>query len=77
MSHEQMRDELRGLVRSTYCVNEKRSPTYERKWKLHVLWHDGSTRTYWGEDSSAGLERVYRDALRDARAKTVPHQDGE
>lgn len=55
---------LKATTRSTYCVNEKRPGSYDRKWKLYVLWNDGTNSTFWGEDSEAGYERVYRDALR-------------
>lgn len=60
--------DLRAAARNVYVVNEKRPPTYDRKWKLHVLWNDGSTSTYWGDDSDAGFERIHREALRDPRA---------
>ena len=61
------RQRLRAVAQNTYCVNEKVPPTYDRKWKLHVLWRDGSTSDYMGSDS-AGPDPLYERALRDPRA---------
>lgn len=61
---DRLKAELRAVTRNTYCVNEKVPPSYDRKWKLYVLWKDGTNSTFWGDDSGAGYERVYRDALR-------------
>lgn len=74
-----LRSQLNAVTRNTYCVNEKVPPSYRRQWKLHVLWRDGTTSTYWGDDTDAGFERVYRDALLDARRRgdEVQQSDGQ
>jgi hypothetical protein len=61
--------ELRAVARNVYVVNEKRPPSYDRKWRLHVLWHDGTTTTIWGDDSERGFESVHREALRHPNAQ--------
>jgi len=58
---------LRPITRSTYMVNEKVAPTYERKWKLYVLHRDGVGRHYWGADTDAGMVDALQRAIRDAK----------
>ena len=61
--------ELRAVAQNVYVVNEKMpNHGYDRKWRLHVLWRDGSTSGYVGDDSPEGFERIHRQALRDPRA---------
>lgn len=66
-------EKLRAVARNVYVVSEKRPPSYTRQWHLHVLWPDGTTGTYWGEDSEAGFERVHREALRAAPSHQAPN----
>jgi len=62
--------ELKSLAINTYLVNEKRPPSYDRKWKLYVLHSDREGLTYWGDDSEAGKAKIFNEALRDARRKS-------
>lgn len=64
-----LKAELRQLARNIYEVNEKRPPSYDRKWRLYVLHSDGESRTYLSPDTEAGQERNLRDALRYEHAR--------
>lgn len=75
MSDFDLREELRAHpeVKNTYCVNQKMPPTYERKWKLNIMWTDGDVSTILGRDER-GSEDVYRQGLRSADAKMLRHR---
>lgn len=69
-AHDELRKQLNEVAANTYCVNEKRPEMgYDRYWKLHVLWNDGTTSKFWARDDE-GPEAVYQKALRDPRAVT-------
>jgi hypothetical protein len=58
---------LKATTRSTYIVNEK-SPShgYNRKWKIYVLFNDGTKHIYWADDNRESLLRHMRVALSEA-----------
>ena len=64
-----MRAELRLLAKSAYCVNEKRTPNYDRKWYLFVRFADGASDTFVGTDDNSGLIDVYKRAVQAARKR--------
>lgn len=62
-----MRAQLRDspLVENTYCVNQKDPQRgYDRRWKLNVMWADGSPPSRFdGPDGPTLAEDLYRRAL--------------
>lgn len=74
MSDPALRNELRDLCRSVYIVNEKRSPSYDRMYKIYVVFKDGtsmfdaSSHTEWAADDEAALNRALRKVINMARA---------
>jgi hypothetical protein len=65
--YNDLRASLRAAARSVYIVNEK-SPShcYDRKWKIYVLFNDGTNNTYWADDNHGSLCRHMRVALSEA-----------
>lgn len=68
LEYARLRDTLRSAARSVYVVNEKRPPSYDRQWRIHVLWRDGTTTTVWTNDSDDARNAELRRLLLDPRA---------
>lgn len=66
--YTQLRDALRAAAQSVYIVNEKHPRTYNRAWKVYVLWRDHTRTTRWTDDSPAALRAELRRLLADPRA---------
>ncbi len=64
--NDELKDRLRGLVRSMHLCYMKQPPRHEMRARLHVQRLDGSVWTYWGDDTPAGVNRVLNDAIREA-----------
>ncbi len=69
--YDRLRAALRAATKSTYIVNEK-SPRhgYDRKWKIYVLFNDGTNQTYWADDDAQSLQRQMQVALSEASRRT-------
>lgn len=69
--YDRLQAALRAATKSTYIVNEK-SPRhgYDRKWKIYVLFNDGTNQTYWADDDAQSLHRQMRVALSEASRRT-------
>lgn len=62
-----LKDELQSWSKSVYIVNEKRPPSYDRAWKIYVLFKDGSNDTTWTADHPDALHQGMRDMIRVAQ----------
>ncbi len=73
--YQVQRDALRAVARNVYIVNEKVPPNYDRKWKIHVLWHDGTVSDTTTADDYEALGRELRRLRRDPRATPTARGD--